>query len=277
MRGFLKDFLIVIAFLAVVGGLSFVIMKAVDKDGVSKDISWENPNIELKLKEIFKEQIQNTQPLIENEHSKTFISNTLTRLTNSLETNLKYEVDILIAESDTVNAFAFPGGMIVINSGLIKVTEEPEEVAAVIAHEIGHISAGDSMEALKRRVGISIIAALSGTQQTEMIRRIIGDLLDTQFTRMQEERADNFALNLLERSKISPGAFAQFLSHLQEASGKEETHAALKYLSTHPLVSERIEKAQKRAEELENEDFGAKPLEKKNYLALKNSIPGLFD
>jgi predicted Zn-dependent protease len=93
---------------------------------------------ELKVRDAVKHSIAADNRVVENE----FIDSTMTfiieRLTKSIH-DTTYPITVMVVESDMVNAVTFPGGLIVVFTPLIRLATSPEEVAGVLAHEIGHI------------------------------------------------------------------------------------------------------------------------------------------
>jgi len=147
-----------------------------------------------------------------------------------------------IAESAELNAFALPGGPIVVYSGLILASEDAEELAAVLAHEMGHVIHRHGVERLVDSAGIVIgmqlllgdvggLAALAADVFT------IGAL--NAYSRSQEREADVVAVHLLHRAGLDSLALARFFERLEEQYGSLPEYMQL--MSTHPSHAERIE------------------------------------
>lgn len=164
------------------------------------------------------------------------------RLLGEIE-NLPYDVEILILHSELVNAFAFPGGLIVVFTGLIKQLEAPEEMAAVLAHELGHVVHRDALNQLIRQIGLSTILSLAGGREADLIiQRIIQEVVNIRFSRSVEEKADDYALHLLSKAEIDPVHLANALEHLKKESNKQ-LEKILKYIDSHPELDSRIQRA----------------------------------
>ena len=143
---------------------------------------------------------------------------------------------ITVLDWDLVNAFAGPGGHLFLTRGLIKAASGPDEVAGVLAHEMGHAIAIHPERGLIREIGL--MAGLSllfgGGIATDLGR----SLLSTSYSRAQEREADRLGVQLLHAADISHLGLAQFFDRL---AGKEgQTGTVLTVFSTHPASSERL-------------------------------------
>jgi beta-barrel assembly-enhancing protease len=185
----------------------------------------------------------------------------LDALTKRLTKGIKspYPLKVSVRDSGTVNAFALPGGHIVLLRGLLKGAESPDEVAGVLAHELTHALNRHPMRALVANSGVALLFEVTiggGTGAS------IGVLLTTlSYTRSMEAEADDGALMLLRRAGISTDGFAAFFKRMEKRS-----HGGLPaYLSTHPPDAERIAAVEAQA------FTGTKPaLSDKEWRALKS-------
>lgn len=159
----------------------------------------------------------------------------LAKLTNRLGA-VPEETDIEVANIPLVNAVTLPGGRIVIFDGLLKNAESSDAVAGVIAHELGHVAHRDVLESLLRQLGLSVL--LGGLEGN--IGGYTNALLSTAYSRGAETRADDFAIETLNRSNISPRDTARFFKQLGGEDPKDSrVSAVLGYLSTHPVSATR--------------------------------------
>jgi predicted Zn-dependent protease len=163
-------------------------------------------------------------------------------------------VKIILLQDNSPNAFVAGGMNIFINTGLIDLTDSPEELIGVIAHETGHISAGhlsrvgeeianakmNSLYALllatvvgvgvgSSEAGVGILAGANETNNRSFLH----------YSRIQEGVADQIALRCLDENKISAEGFSSFLNKLEEQSLLPSS-AQAEYLNTHPLSTSRI-------------------------------------
>ncbi len=150
-----------------------------------------------------------------------------------------YSFRVEIDESDQPNAFAFPGGLIVVTSALIEQAESENELAFVLAHELGHFHNRDHLRLLGRAAVLGIVfAMISGNNSGTGLSTGIADLTTRHFSRRQETRADEFGAGLV---------FAEY-GHIGEAwrffervSGTHDGEKWLAYISTHPASERRVE------------------------------------
>jgi predicted Zn-dependent protease len=186
-----------------------------------------------------------------------------------------FQVQILVLESPTVNALAFPGGLIIIFSSLIKYTDNAGQLAGIIAHELGHVIHRDAMNLLARNFTVAfLLNIISGGRSPELVNEIINDLVNSNYSREQEQSADSFAFDLLIRAGINPLHLAEMFEKFQKISGSDE--GILKYFNTHPPLAERRRKALESSLEFSK----LYPEEKKlsvDWIALKRSLPSPLD
>lgn len=154
------------------------------------------------------------------------------------------QMTINVIQEETVNAIAFPGGKIIIYSGLIKESESPSEIAGVIAHEMGHVLKKHPTESFVRNLGLTLLTKLM-FENIDSIGNmgVAGQLLlELNYSRKAEQEADKIALQILEENNIDANGFKAFFERQQDAN--HTTTASqfdiLTYLSTHPRTSERI-------------------------------------
>lgn len=140
-----------------------------------------------------------------------------------------------VVDIPMVNAAALPGGRIVLFRGLIDKAESPDEVAGVLAHEIGHVRNRDVMAALIRQFGLSVL--LGGADGGAA--SALGGLLSLTYSRAAEDEADAYAIAALRDAAIAPDGTAAFFDRMSDASGGERIERATSWLSSHPLSAER--------------------------------------
>lgn len=153
----------------------------------------------------------------------------------------RYTYNIYVIRNRSVNAFALPGGNLVLHTGLFTFAESPEEVAAVLAHEIGHSEGGHIMQKLVKEIGFGVVfAALTGGD-IGALNEIGRRLITTRFDREYEMEADAFALRTLEAASIDPRHLAVFFHRLSESSS--DIMDRIDFLSTHPSNNSRRQAA----------------------------------
>jgi len=158
-----------------------------------------------------------------------------------------YTFEVTVLQSPDVNAFAVPGGKLFVYSGLLELTEDPSELAAVLGHEMEHILGRHTLRRLVHRVGIGVaLGALIGDSSELVVTlgALAGDLGALEFGRDHERAADVVGLELLTGAGFDPAAAPRFFGKLAESQG--ETGSALEsaaaFLSTHPSGAERVQR-----------------------------------
>lgn len=157
---------------------------------------------------------------------------------------------LVFRDSDLIgpNSFALPGGLIVMTDQMVALADSDEEILAILAHEIGHAEERHGMRQLLQSSGIALLVATVTSDAATVSTTVAGlpaILAQTKYSRDFERTADDYAFDILLLNGISPGAFADIMERLDKYSGMEE---AVPFLSTHPLSSERIERARAAAQ-----------------------------
>lgn len=158
-----------------------------------------------------------------------------------------------------VNAFAVPGGFIAINTGLLTSVQHESEVAAVLAHEIAHVTEEHAARMLFSQrttpwiliasVAVGILAAKSGSGDAAVAALIGGQGLIMQnqlsFTQKLEEEADRVGMETLKKSGFDPSAMPEFFGRLLQKE-RYQVNPAPAFLRTHPVTVKRIDDSQAR-------------------------------
>ncbi len=160
------------------------------------------------------------------------------RLTEGLTLPVPLAVHVL--DSDTVNAFALPGGHIVLFIGLIDAAGTPDEVAAVLAHEIGHVAARDPTRIALRSAGsVGVLGLLLGDFAGGALVLFLAErLIAADYGRAAETAADAFAVDRLARAGADPGALASLFARL--AAETDEPPGIGAHFLNHPALADRI-------------------------------------
>lgn len=151
-----------------------------------------------------------------------------------------YNFNLHIVKDKQINAFAAPGGHIVVLTGLLENIESAEELAGILAHEIQHVLFRHSTKALLQRAGLYITFSILFGNNADFISVAanLGSRLATlSYSRKQEREADTNAVKLLMNANINPTKFIDFFTRLKRNSSKLEGYLTI--LSTHPGLSER--------------------------------------
>lgn len=172
----------------------------------------------------------------------TCVANAIIQVSNSPITNW----EIAVFQDESANAFALPGGKIGVNTGLLKVAEDQNQLGTVIGHEVAHVLANHSNERVSQEYavqqGLELIQAVTNVQ-TQMGQTMMGLLgVGAQFgillpySRVHESEADILGLDLMATAGFDPRASITLWQNMERAGGSEPPE----FLSTHPSHSTRI-------------------------------------
>jgi len=161
----------------------------------------------------------------------------------------------VLADPNTVNAFALPGGQIFITMGLLKLLQTEDQLAGVLGHEIGHVIGRHSAEHMaKEELTQGLISATdiatadpsSGNMQSQ-IARYVGGMINMKYGRDDELESDRFGVKYLYQTGYKPEAQIEVMEVLKKAAGGQRQP---EFMSTHPDPENRIIEIKKYIEEL---------------------------
>lgn len=160
------------------------------------------------------------------------------RLADALPEPVSFTVSVV--DHPMVNAFALPGGQIVLFRGLIEQAGSPEEIAAVLAHEIGHVAARDPTRIALRSAGsIGVLGLLFGDFAGGALVLFLAErIITADYTQEAEAAADAYAHAALVSADISPAAIAEFFDRLMSEGG--DPPPLVQHFLAHPALSDRI-------------------------------------
>lgn len=233
----LRDLIILLGIGAIILCAGYFIVKSIRKSNLDfgYEISIEQ---EEKLGVFFKELIWDQYPTSQDNAADSAIQLIKSRLIEALDSTA-YRYQVTIIKSDDINAFTIPGGNIYVFSELIKVAKTPEEVAAVIAHEIGHAEKRHVLNKLVKEASITAIMGILSGGDPGILSQLLKQIVGSSFDREQEDEADKFALALLEKAGISPKSLAIFFQRLNDKNLDYDEN--LEILMTHPHNNKRID------------------------------------
>ena len=182
------------------------------------------------------------------------LGQTLSRFSSRPETFGGYH--FLLLKSDDINAFAAPGGLILVTRGLVNCCATEDELAAVLAHEIGHVQNRDGLRAIRtgRLNGALTTLATEGAKNLagpqlaevtsafdESINEITGTLINSGYSRRQEFQADAAAVEILRAAGYPPSALLAMLRNME----KRWNPSRHDFAATHPSPPDRIAQLKK--------------------------------
>ncbi|OWO96532.1 metalloprotease [Rhizobium esperanzae] len=162
---------------------------------------------------------------------------------------------ITILNSPAINAFALPGGYLYVTRGLLALANDASEVAAVLSHEMGHVTANHGIERQKREeaevIASRVVAEVLSSDIAGKQALARGKLRLAAFSRQQELQADVIGVRMLGEAGYDPYAAARFLDSMAAYSRfmsvDPEADQSLDFLSSHPNSAQRIELARTHA------------------------------
>ena len=168
-------------------------------------------------------------------------------------------IEFYFVKDPTINAFALPGGKVIIQTGLIEHAKSWEELLGVVSHELAHVTRRHHIRGVIDNLGLYVIisyligdiSALSGT-----LINMGGDLASLSNSRSFETEADETGLDYLAAAGINPAGLISFFKTLQEESSTK-IDGYLSFMSTHPATDDRIEHLNKI---LKNKTISFKPV-----------------
>lgn len=164
----------------------------------------------------------------------------------------KYTFTIL--DSPIVNAFALPGGYVFVTRGLLALADDEAEMAGVLAHEIGHVTAHHAAERYSQSIfaqlGLGILGAVTGSDLVGQVGGAAAQLALRGYSRENEFEADTLGVTTMSRAGFNPDSMSTFLAKLQandklqaEIAGDPGAADSYSLLSTHPRTADRVNRA----------------------------------
>ena len=189
------------------------------------------------------------------------------RIGERLTTGSRHNYRWLVVDKSEVNAFAAPGGVVVVYSGLLQATDRPEEAAGVIAHEVAHAELRHGLRSMVKSLGVRAAASLVlGDWSGAALQQAMASLLEMKFSREAEMQADAEGLRRLVVARIDPSGMASFMDKL---AAKDKDAASPEWLSTHPASNDRADNLRSAAAALAG-PWNALPID---WAAVKGGLP----
>lgn len=171
----------------------------------------------------------------------------LTELANSLRPSGKLQeipVKIYILPHEEPNAAILPGGHMLVTEGLLDTSESENELAFVLAHELGHLEARDPLKGLGRSLVFLAASAVVGASTADVggvpqAVPLTGNLTNLHYSRQQESAADRYALEAVMQRYQHGGNSLDFFVRSQARDWPVEVTGS-EYFQTHPLTKKRI-------------------------------------
>lgn len=152
----------------------------------------------------------------------------------------------LLADPETINAFALPGGQIFVTKGLLDRMDTEEELAGVLGHEVGHvihrhaaeqIAKGQLGAALAQAAGVAASDGSDGGQRAAMIAAMVNQVVQLRYGRQDESESDRYGIDAMADAGYDPQAMLSVMKILAQAGGGQRQP---EWLSSHPLPETRL-------------------------------------
>ena len=167
-------------------------------------------------------------------------------------TTFPFPLKVHVLQHEMINAFALPGGHIILFEGLIKSADTAEEVAAVLAHEMGHVASRDATRGALRSAGsIGVLGLVFGDFAGGTLALFLANqLIEAQYSQAVEVSADDYAAALLAEASLPPEALGAFFQRLRDEFGDED--GFVQHFSSHPALRDRLRAAAEAGRRNEN-------------------------
>lgn len=178
--------------------------------------------------------------IIAHDSIDTLKSDLVNRFTKQIHFNTDYAIQITVVHKDEVNAFATPGGHIIVYDALLNKLKNPDELAALLSHEATHVTERHSLRAISNELSRSLFLSIifrDGSGVTSVLVENANMLNSLRFSREMERTADEGAIKIMMKNNIDPDGMVQLLFLLNK---EDNTNGSFSYLSTHPATKERI-------------------------------------
>lgn len=192
-------------------------------------------NFDLQMRALF--------PRCEGEAGQEALQAMTDRLASNADT--VFDIRIRAVQAPMINAFALPGGSIIVTDDLIRSAKSPDEVSAVVAHEIAHVEKRHVMQAVWRSLGLglildAVVGGGSGAGQQAVL--LAGQATELSYGRSAESEADERGRELLHAEGLSSRGMAAFFDRLSKMENQELAEAA-EFTATHPASGRRAREA----------------------------------
>lgn len=217
-----------------------------------------SPDQEFRMGRTWLRQLRGQAPVLNDPLVQEYVEHLVYKMASHSDLH-QPDLAIVVINSREINAFAVPGGVIGLNAGLLINAEREDEVAAVVAHEIAHVSQRHFVRryADSQRMNTAVMAAMLASLAVMISGQAdagVAGLMATQaaaiqqqlaYSRHHEREADRVGMQTLVNAGMDPQAMPRFFEKLQR--NQQFAGKPLEFLSTHPITEERIADSRARA------------------------------
>lgn len=227
--------LVIAAAAAALGGALYVwgLPRLAERVAARVPLSWEE-----QLGERVREQLVAAAGRCENPAAVRAVEQVVARLDSAAPS--PYTFRVAVTNDLQVNAFAAPGGFVVVNQGLLSRTSRPEELAGVLAHEMQHVLRRHGTAAILRDVPTRALLGALGGDVSGLGRAVqaVGAVGVLRYQRQDEATADREGMRMLKRAGVDPAGMLDAFAMLEREAG--DVPGGLSWISTHPRTAERV-------------------------------------
>ena len=195
------------------------------------------------------------------------------KITEHYSMSNQYPIKIAVVEDTTVNAFAMPGGHIVIYSGIISTMKHPDELFALLGHEATHVNQRHSLQMMLTNLTSSYLLSILTSDFNGLGSTLIGNaelLRELGYSRKLEAEADWKGQEIMIQNKVNPAGMTQLMEALQAAYSDNGNWS---FLRSHPVTKDRISESKKFSQQHVG-SFNSLPAEQQTaWEALKKLYP----
>ena len=245
------------------------------------DINLFSPSDDVQLgQQVDTEISSNTKdyPILNSPNHVQYVQDIINQIIQSPEIKYRgtFVYTVKIINTNTINAFATPGGYIYVYKGLLKFLDNEASLAGVLAHEIAHAERRHSTKRMTKAYGLSLLTSIILGNDPSALEQLAANLLSglalLKNSRDDEYEADEYSFKYLLSTKWYPGGLNYFFEKIQQQQ-KTKPSDFEELLSTHPLDQKRMDQINKLLK-----DYNIPPATENNlfterYTKFKNSLP----
>ena len=158
--------------------------------------------------------------------------------------NLQWE--FIVLDTDGINAFASPGGLVHITKGALGLIKNEAELAGVLGHEITHVTEKHTVNSIQKSKRVSFVAdqaakGMTGELISQFAQQAYSDLLNNRFDRNDEKQSDTVGITLANKVGYAPTGLGVFLTKLSDRAKAANQEEPSGLFASHPQVKDRLD------------------------------------
>lgn len=235
---------------------------------------------EVQMGQEYAQQINAQLPIVQDPELNRYINvlgDSIARLTSRRDLDWHF----FIVDAKDVNAFAVPGGFVYVNRGLIERTDQMDELAGVLGHEIGHVVRRHTVKQMEKAQGANIgvtlaciLTSICNSQVAGAAINIAGGAVFARFSRQDEAEADAEGVKNVVRAGISPAGMVTMFQKLIDER-RTRPGAVESWFLTHPLEEDRIRAVQALINQVPPSQLAQLGTDTRNFHSFKSRVQSL--